>query len=194
LSKWIMRTAKCSMERRLEGAVKTTEEILSWIDILPDIIRYRDELKDQPLAKLLTPFGIEATYGSLRPVSLGSWISGVFDTCELVVSFPDDQYFVLQLSLQSEDRYKGVFWSHKLKRVIIEDWMTLTLDPILLERVALKLRSMNAESPLLDDATQRKYWSHLQDTIEIFDLVDFAELKRDNPSLKRIPGLNRFDD
>jgi hypothetical protein len=168
------------------------------MELLPLLLDYHDEIRDERVySRLITPFGIEATYGALRPVSLGGWLDGVFSTKELVLPHDDDRCYVLQFALHSARTYSAVMWSTNLQRVVVRNSSNLPIPETTLERIALKLREMNELTDL--DADRTYYWTFqgLQETLDLYDTIGFDDFKRENPSLKKnrsVVRRKRFSD
>jgi hypothetical protein len=156
------------------------------MELLPLLLDYHDEIRDERVySRLITPFGIEATYGALRPVSLGGWLDGVFSTKELVLPHDDDRCYVLQFALHSARTYSAVMWSTNLQRVVVRDSKTLPIHETTLERIALKLREMNEETDHDSDRTYEWTFRAMRSTLDLFDTIGFDDFKRENPSLRK---------
>jgi hypothetical protein len=187
LKHWIRLALDCKVQSRQDAAVRTSTKLLQWTELLPLLLDYHDEIRDERVySRLITPFGIEATYGALRPVSLGGWLDGVFSTKELVLPHDDDRCYVLQFALHSARTYSAVMWSTNLQRVVVRNSSNLPIPETTLERIALKLREMNELTDLDAERTYEWTFRGLQETLDLYDTIGFDDFKRENPSLRKI--------
>lgn len=187
LKRWIRLALDCKVQSRQDAAIRTSTKLLQWVELLTLLLDYHEEIRDERVySRLITPFGIEATYGALRPVSLGGWLDGVFKTKELVVSYENDRYYVLQFALHSARTYSAVMWSTNLQRVVVRNSSNLPIPETTLERIALKLREMNELTDLDAERTYEWTFRGLQEILDLYDTIGFDDFKRENPSLRKI--------